>query len=68
MPLGSSEMPVDHRQPIWWRGGGVVSSVPHDDLLGIEVVRIDLDAELVTSIELQCRWFSHVTEFRSTEG
>lgn len=68
MPLGCSEMSVDNRQPVWWRGVSVVSSTPYDDLVAIEVLRIDLHAHLVTSIEFQRCWFSHATEFRSTEG
>lgn len=68
MSFGRCEVLVDHRQPVRELSRALAVSTADDDLLRFKVFGVDLDAKLVTSIELEGRWFPHTAQFRSTEG
>ncbi len=41
------------------RRGEALERAPHDDLLASKIVALDLDAQLIASIEPECRPFTH---------
>lgn len=55
---GSDDVVEDSQAILEWRSVGCGS--PYHDLITIEVVSLDVDAQLLAAVELQCRTFTHV--------
>ncbi|MGI8800831.1 MAG: hypothetical protein ACR2KV_01460 [Solirubrobacteraceae bacterium] len=61
MALGGRQMLVDGGEQVAAIARTVAGGAAHEDLLAIEVVAIELDAQLLAVVEPECRLLTHAT-------
>lgn len=62
MPLRRPEVSVDDLDEVLARRWGVIDSPSDDDLVAVEGLAVDLDAQNVTRVEPESSAFTHRTD------